>query len=121
MENEEHHPETFAQILARLKDEYGVSDTEIARRTGLHVSTVNTWVHGKRTPRPAAVRALAEAFPKFPLDALAAAAQQSVPPPLEPDSKQRLLDLFEKLTEEQRELQEIQIQAVVRRNQQGAS
>jgi transcriptional regulator with XRE-family HTH domain len=108
--------EDFAQILARLKDEYAVSDSEIARTIGVSVSTVNTWVHRKREPRPDSIRALAASYPKFTEKALFAAVGRQAPGPLGPDAKERLLTLFEQLTEEQQELQEIQIKAVVERN-----
>ncbi|MFD5031654.1 helix-turn-helix domain-containing protein [Streptomyces sp. NPDC058405] len=120
MENEE-NPEDFAQILARLKSEYDVSDSEIARRTGISVSSVNTWVHRKRTPRIEAIRTLAKTFPKFTEKELSDAAGRATPGPLSPDRTARLLSYFEQLTEEQQELQEIQIKAVVDSNHRGRS
>lgn len=106
------HPENFAQITKRLKDEYRVSDSEIARKTGVHVSTVNTWVHNKRTPRQDAIRALAEAFPKFSEEELTAAAGRKAPGPLSPEAEARLLELFKELTPEQQEMKEIEMRAL---------
>lgn len=114
--------EDFAQILARLKSEYGsISDSEIARRVGVSVSTVNTWVHRKREPRPDSIRALAREFPKFSEADLFAAVGRQAPGPLSPDASERLLTLFGQLTKEQQELQEIQIKAVVERNHRTSS
>lgn len=117
----EESTETFAQALAALKDTYGVSDSEVARRLSGHglqvsVSAVNTWAHGKRTPRAAAVRALAELFPKFPAERLLAAAGKRAPAPLSPDSRDEVLNVFDRLTEEQRQMLLIQARAVAESN-----
>ncbi len=106
------HPEDFAQLLARLKDEYQVSDSEIARRIGVSVSTVNTWVHRKRTPRDDALRALAGEFPKFPEASLFAAVERKAPGPLSPDRAERILELIKGLTPEQQEMKEIELRAL---------
>lgn len=116
------HPEDFAQLLQRLKADYGgLGDSEVARRIGVSVSTVNTWVHRKRKPRPDAIRALAKAFPKFSEEEIFAAVGRQTPGPVSPEAEQRLLELFSELTEEQQELQELQIRAVVERNRSSAS
>lgn len=115
--------EDLAQLLVTLKAEYGVKEPEIATRIGVHVSTVNNWVNrrrgSKRGPAPAKLRALHEAFPKFTEKRIFDAAAREVPGPLADDAKERLLELFAQLTEEQQELQEIQIKAVVERNHRG--
>jgi DNA-binding transcriptional regulator YiaG len=113
--------ETFAQAFAALKDTYGVSDSEVARRLSAHglqisVAAVNTWVHGKRTPRGAAIRALAELFPKFPAERLLAAAGRRAPAPLSADSRKAVLDVLDRLTEEQRQMLLIQAKAVADSN-----
>jgi transcriptional regulator with XRE-family HTH domain len=107
-----HSAEDFAQILQRLKDAYGVSDSEIARRTGLHVSTVNSWVHRKRTPRNDALQALAAAFPQFTVEELTAAVGRKAPGPLAPEAKDRIMALIERLTKEQQEMIEITARAL---------
>lgn len=113
MKNQENpHPEDFAQLLARLKDEYKVSDSEIARRIGVSVSTVNTWVHRKRTPRSDALRAIAREFSKFSEKELFDAVARKVPGPLSPDGEQRILELFRGLTAEQQEMKEIEMRAL---------
>lgn len=67
--HEQQQPEDLAQLIARLKDTYGVNDSEIARRIGVAPATVNSWVHrkrgGTRGPNKEKLRALAAAFPKF--------------------------------------------------------
>jgi transcriptional regulator with XRE-family HTH domain len=106
------HPEDFAQILQRLKDKHGVSDSEIARRTGLHVSTVNSWVHRKRVPRPDAIRDLAAAFPDFTEEELSAAAGRKMPGPLTPEREERILELIRGLTAEQQAFTEAQLRGL---------
>ncbi|MEU2180274.1 helix-turn-helix domain-containing protein [Streptomyces thermolilacinus] len=113
-----HAAEDFAQILRRLKDEYGgLSDSEIARAVGVSPAAVGTWVHRKRTPRPEAIRALAKAYPKFSEAELFAAAGRKAPGPLSPDREQRILELIRKLTPEQQEITEIQLKALSDSNQ----
>ncbi|WP_406156877.1 helix-turn-helix domain-containing protein [Streptomyces canus] len=109
--------ETFAQVLAALKDEYRISENKIADRIGVHVSTVNNWAHGKANPRPAAVRTLAAAFPKFTEARLFAAMGKRAPAPLSPDRKAAVLDVFDRLTEEQQEMLLLQARAVADHNQ----
>lgn len=108
--------ETFAQVLAALKDAYGVSDSEVARRIGAHVSTVNTWAHGKANPRAAAIRALAAAFPRFTEERLFASVGKRAPAPLKADRREAVLQVFDRLTEEQQEMLLIQARAVADTN-----
>lgn len=113
--------ETFAQAFAALKDTYNVSDSEVARRLSAHglqvsVAAVNTWVHGKRIPRAATIRALAALFPKFTPERLLAAAGRRAPAPLSADSREELLNTFDRLTEEQRRMLLLQARAVADSN-----
>ncbi|MEU6279792.1 helix-turn-helix transcriptional regulator [Streptomyces sp. NPDC047028] len=111
--------ETFAQVLAALKDEYrGISDSEISRRIGSHVSTVNNWANGKAIPRRDAIRRLAEEFPRFPETRLFAATGKKTPPPLQAGEREALLEVFDRLTEEQRQMLYIQATAVAESNDQ---
>ncbi|MFE9125088.1 helix-turn-helix domain-containing protein [Streptomyces sp. NPDC007148] len=110
--------ETFAQVLAALKDEYGVNDSQVAKRIGAHVSTVNNWAHGKATPRAAAIRTLAVVFPKFSEERLFAAAGKRAPAPLSPDRRDAVLEVFDRLTKEQQEMLLIQASAVADSNEQ---
>lgn len=76
-------PEDLAQLLARLKDEYGVSESEIARRIDVSAATVNNWVRRKRGtgrgPNPEKLRAIAREFPKFSEGEIFAAAGRKTP------------------------------------------
>jgi transcriptional regulator with XRE-family HTH domain len=108
--------ETFAQVLRALKDEYGVSDSEIARRIDAHVSTTNNWAHGKALPRDGALLKLAALFPKF-KKRLFAAAGKRPPAPLSPDRREAVLKVFDRLTEEQQEMLLIQARAVADSNE----
>ncbi|RMB85586.1 XRE family transcriptional regulator [Streptomyces shenzhenensis] len=126
MENPEHPAgeatETFAQALTALKGEYGVSDSEVARRLSAHgvqvsVAAVNTWVHGKRIPRAATIRALAELFPKFTAKRLLEAAGRRAPAPLSADVREETLRVMDRMTEEQQRMLLIQARAVADSNE----
>lgn len=104
--------EDFAQLLKRLKDQYRVSDSDIARAISVSVSTVNTWVHRKRSPRDDAIRALAAAYPAFTEAEMFEAAGRKAPGPLSPDAEQRILELYRALTPEQQKMSEIQLRAL---------
>ncbi|WP_354596802.1 helix-turn-helix domain-containing protein [Streptomyces sp. JL1001] len=112
--------EDLAQLIARLKDTYGVSDSEIARRIGVAPATVNSWVHRKRGtgrgPRKGTLRALHREFPSFTEAEIFAAAGRTTPGPLSADARERILALIEELTDEQQEMTEVQIRALVERN-----
>ena len=115
--------EDLAQLLARLKDEYNVNESEIARRIGVAPATVNSWTRrtrgGKRGVRPETLRALAAAFPKFSEDQIFRAAGRQSPGPLSPDAEGRILELYRSLTEEQQRLVEAQMRAVTEMNRTG--
>jgi transcriptional regulator with XRE-family HTH domain len=121
------HAETLAQLIARLRDHYDVTDSDIARAIDVSPATVNAWANGtrgggRRGPNPKKLRALAAAYPHFTEDEIFAAVNASrAPGPLTPEAKQRLLDLFDRLTEEQREMFETQVRAVADRNHPGSS
>lgn len=115
--------EDLAQLLARLKDTYGVSDSEIARRIGVAPATVNSWVHrkrgGGRGVKPASLHALAQAFPAFTEAEIFAAAGRETPGPLTPEAEERILALYRGLTEEQQRVIEAQLRAVSELNRTG--
>jgi transcriptional regulator with XRE-family HTH domain len=117
--------EDLAQLLSRLKDEYGVSESEIARRIGVSAATVNNWVRRKRGtgrgPNPEKLRALHREFPKFSEDQIFAAAGRKTPGPLSPDAEERLLELFRGLTKEQQEITETQMRALNESNHRALS
>ncbi|MFJ8049875.1 helix-turn-helix domain-containing protein [Streptomyces luteogriseus] len=108
--------ETIAQVLAAIKDEYGLTETEIAKRLDSHVSTVNNWAHGKATPRQPALLKLAELFPTYRTRLLAAAGKRA-PAPLSADRREAVLREFDRLTEEQQEMLLIQARAVADSNE----
>ncbi|MFJ2568138.1 XRE family transcriptional regulator [Streptomyces sp. NPDC087568] len=115
--------EDLAQLLARLKDTYGVSDSEISRRIGVAPATVNAWVHRKRGtgrgPNKDKLRALAAAFPKFTEAEIFAAAGRESPGPLSPDAEARILELWRGLTEEQQRAKEVEMRALNDMNRTG--
>lgn len=113
--------EDLAQLLARLKDEYGVNDSQIAAAIGVSVSTVNTWVHRKRQPRPEALHKLAARYPEFTEDEIFAAAGRKTPGPLSPAAEERLLELFRGLTAEQQEIKELELRALNEHNRSALS
>jgi transcriptional regulator with XRE-family HTH domain len=112
--------EDLAQLLTRLKDDYGVSESEIARRISVSPATVNNWVRRKRGtgrgPNPEKLRALHEAFPRFTEAEIFAAAGRKTPGPLAPEAEARLLELFRGLTAEQQEFTETQLRALNEHN-----
>ncbi|MHC5259861.1 helix-turn-helix domain-containing protein [Streptomyces sp. UC4497] len=116
MKTEEPH-EDFAQVLAELMDQNNLDGSKLARRIGVSTSTVNTWIHRKRTPRDDAIRKLADAFPSFSVKRLSDAAGRKAPGPLSPDRVERLMELFAGLTEDQQEMMEIQAKALRDSNQ----
>jgi transcriptional regulator with XRE-family HTH domain len=115
--------EDLAQLLARLKDEYDVNESEIARRIGVAPATVNSWTRrtrgGKRGVRPETLRALAAAFPKFSEDEIFQAAGRQSPGPLSPEAESRVLELYRALTDEQQRMIEAQLRAVTEMNRTG--
>lgn len=122
METEDTPPvEDFAQALAALKDEYKVSDSDIARTIGVSPAAVGTWVHRRRKPRREAIEALAAAYPKFTRERLFKAVDREAPGPLSPDAEERLLHLFRELTAEQQEMKELEMRAIAERNRSKSS
>ena len=115
--------EDLAQLLARLKDEYAVSDSEIARRIGVAPATVNAWVHRKRGtgrgPNREKLRALTREFPKFTEDQVFAASGRQSPGPLSPEAETRVLELWRGLTEEQQRAKEVEMRALGEMNRTG--
>lgn len=108
----------LADLITRIKDTHHVTETEIAKRIGVHLSSVNNWVHRKSTPRPEALRALAREFPDFTAEQVFAAAGRKTAEPVSPEAEQRLLKLFKNLTTEQQEMLEIQLRGLVAHNRQ---
>ncbi len=51
---------SFGQHMRALRDEAGLTRTELARRAGVPVSTLRNWEHDRGFPHLAALRRLAE-------------------------------------------------------------
>mgnify|MGYP001568627631 CR=1 FL=1 len=115
MDHEE-RTEDLAQLLARLKSEHDVSDSEIARRIGVAPATVNAWVHRKRGtgrgPKRESLIALASAFPGLTKEEVFDAAGRATPGPLDLDREARVLEYYRELTEEQQQAKEIEMRAL---------
>ncbi len=109
----------LAGLIARIKDQHGVNETQIARRIGVAPATVNSWSHRLRGtgrgPRPETLRKLAAEF-ALPEPEVFAAVNRKTPGPVHPETEQRLLELFSRLTPEQQETVEIQLQGLVEHN-----
>ncbi|WP_369778881.1 XRE family transcriptional regulator [Streptomyces sp. R33] len=114
--------EDLAQLIQRLKDTYGVNESEIARAIDASPATVNAWVHRKRGsakgPRRALLEKLAEAYPRFTRDEIFAAAGRRTPGNLSDDVEAELRDTFAELTPEQQKLALIQMRAWAASNSQ---
>lgn len=115
--------ETFAQLIARLKDAYdGISESEIARRLDVSIATVNNWALGRRhSPRPATLRKLAAEFPKISEADVFAAAGRRTPGPVSPDAEVRLLTYFAELTKEQQRAKLVEMKALAEDNRSALS
>lgn len=115
--------EDLAQLLARLKDTYGVNNSEIARRIGVAPATINAWLNRQRGtgrgPRREALQALADAFPKFTAEEIFAAAGRETPGPLSADAEARILELYRGLTADQQRAKEIEMRALNEANRTG--
>lgn len=98
---------------------YGVNGSDVARAIGGSPSTVSTWANGKKVPRDEMIRRVAEAYPRYSVQRLTAAAGRKAPAPLSPDARDRLLHVFDQLTKEQQEMLEIQAKALADSNRQG--
>lgn len=115
--------EDLAQLLARLKSEYDVNESEISRRIGVSPATVNAWVHRKRGtgrgPNREKLIALAREFPKFTEAEIFAAAGRESPGPYDEDAEARVLELYRGLTEEQQRAKVVEMRALNEMNRTG--
>lgn len=114
--------EDLAQLLARLKDEQTLSDSEIARRIGVAPATVNAWVHRKRgTGRGPAQKNLEALIREFRLDrdAVFRAAARTSPGPYDAEAEARVLELYRGLTKDQQRAKEVEMRALNEMNRTG--
>lgn len=116
--------EDLAQLIQWIKDETGDSESAIARRIDVAPATVNAWVHrtrgGTRGPNRMTLDRLVVKY-QLPEARVYAAARRKAPGPLAEDAKDRLLALFEELTEEQQRAKEVELRALVEYNRQGGA
>ncbi|MFJ3170592.1 XRE family transcriptional regulator [Streptomyces roseus] len=114
--------EDLAQLIQRLKDTYGVNESEIARAIGAAPATVNSWVNrtrgGTRGPRRELLEQLAAQYPAFTRDEIFAAAGRRTPGNLSENVEQELRETFAELTDEQQKLALIQMRAWAASNSQ---
>lgn len=114
--------EDLAQLIKRLKETYGVNESEIARAIGAAPATVNAWVNrtrgGVKGPRRSLLEKLHEAYPKFSREEIFAAASRLVPGELSDTDQAELFELFGGLTAEQQKLTKIQMKAWIASNSQ---
>lgn len=123
-DDDRHPDEDLAKLIRWIQDETGDSGSRIARRIGVASATVNSWLHGTRGgtrgPAKATLQRLAAEY-QIPEERVFAAAGRRTPGPLTPDARERLLVLFEELTEEQQRAKEVELRALVEYNRQGGS
>lgn len=108
--------ETFAQLMARLMDTYGVNESQIARALELNPSTVYKWTSGERAgqrgPRADTLRKIHNVFPKFSEHEIFAAVGRQTPARMDLDAEQRVLELYRELTAEQQRSKLIEMRAL---------
>lgn len=111
--------EDFAQLITRIKDTHGVSESEIARRIGVSAQAVNGWVNRtrgqKRGPNRETLRKLAATF-GIPEEQVFTAAGRRAPGPLSPEAEERIQELYRGLTVQQQKDIEIQMRALAESN-----
>jgi transcriptional regulator with XRE-family HTH domain len=110
--------ETLAQLIRRVQDRHpDLTQTEIAKRAGVSVSAVNTWVHGSRTPSRKSCDKIADAL-GVDRDLVFAAAKRRTPGPLSPNAEERILGLYRRLSAEEQRIVERQLMALAADDQQ---
>ena len=123
MADDQERTEDLAQLLARLKSTHGVNNSEIARRIGVSPAAVSSWLNRTRGtargPGQDNLIALHEAFPDFTRDEIFRAARRQSPGDVPPEGKQRVMEIYERLTAEQQKSFEAQMLAVDQLNRTG--
>jgi transcriptional regulator with XRE-family HTH domain len=111
--------EDLADLIKRIQDQHGVSQSDIARRLGISNSAVNLWVNRRRGsgrgPGSDTLRKLAAAY-GIPEREVFAAAGRKQPGPVEPDAEARIVSLYRELTAEQQYILEVQMRALAEDN-----
>jgi transcriptional regulator with XRE-family HTH domain len=120
VESQPERVEDFAQLIARIKDTYAVSNSDIARAIGVSPAIVSAWANRtrgiKRGPGRDTLRTLASAYPKFTEDEIFRAVGRKTPGPLSPDGEARIQELYRELTADQQSSIEIQMRALAESN-----
>lgn len=93
----------IAALLKRVMGETGMSQSDIAERSGIHMATLNAWVTRRRAPgrgpRTAEMlRSLAGALPGITVAEIFEAAGRRVPAGLSPEGEQRMLAIYRGLS-----------------------
>jgi transcriptional regulator with XRE-family HTH domain len=52
----------FAELIQKLREQAGLSQSQLAKRAGVPVRSIQNWEQGHRQPRPPALLPLAEAL-----------------------------------------------------------
>ncbi len=52
----------FAELIQKLREQAGLSQSELARKAGVPVRSIQNWEQGHRLPRPQALLPLASAL-----------------------------------------------------------
>jgi transcriptional regulator with XRE-family HTH domain len=52
----------FAELIQKLREQAGLSQSQLAKRAGVPVRSIQNWEQGHRRPRPQALLPLAEAL-----------------------------------------------------------
>jgi transcriptional regulator with XRE-family HTH domain len=98
-----HGTEGIAALLKRVMAASGMSQSEIADRSGVPLATLNAWITGRRSPgkgpqMSAKLRKLAEVLPGVSVREVFEAAGRTIPGELKPDAQQRINELFVSLS-----------------------
>src|SRR5438067_8445873 len=91
--------EDIAALLKRVMTESGMSQSEIAERSGVPLATLNAWITRRRSPGRGTVvsdrlRRLADVLPGASRREVFEAAGRTVPGPLTSDAQRRVVELF---------------------------
>jgi transcriptional regulator with XRE-family HTH domain len=107
----------LSALIRRVQaDRPELTQSEIARRIGVHVSTVSTWVlRRSRGSNRETLKKLAMVLGVPERDVFAAAGRR-LPGPTSADREQRILEYFRSMTTEQQEVVEIGMRALYQHN-----
>lgn len=96
--------ENLAALLKRAMDETGMTQSDIAEKSGVPLATLNAWITGRRKPSKTQrtadyLREVAGALPgAYSVGDVFKAAGRAVPGPLTPDGEARVLQIYRNLS-----------------------